>query len=1061
MDVVAGGGLPPPADHQLQGDPLVALAVGLPQQTEGLRPAGGGGVHTLLSFVTRRHPTVAVSKPRSSPSGDTCDKKEEPLAKLHGELTKGSNSFGLKENPNQHDLHPLQHDGGETTKHEFPPTLPAPLDGRETDNTIFQEELWTVSSDENNIGEDPPQPREKSPTPGNSNSFLMGMAKIWKSPRPTRSSNNQTPWWQSLLASPARRMIDAPDSSTQPRVLLPSLALPTKPAKRKTEPEPTNKATKTPSSCGTFGKKKVRADLPRRISMNNIPKPTLKRAVALAKSKNNVTKAMQGIELDYFANSSKLAKSAKRNAIEKILSAAYKSAFPLSVDKLKVLAGTLRDTGYKSTHTYLAEAKMAHIEGGWEWSHLLDRHFKLCGGQGPAKKAPEVPESEWTRFPLLLGHDYPDTKVRLAPHLFACGVHWMMREIEPANLRAGDVRFDQSNRLVTLTWNESKTDQEGTSISRTLQCLCAGSCDLKCPYAVLEVLTGQACLHGNLEGALSVCSSGERASKAQLVADWKLLFNDSITGHSSRRSGALQYIRKGWSVSQVAFLGRWKSNVILEYAKEALQTIALNSDSSPFGTLTNLINGGKENPDHSAKQSNIDLNSLASKEVVDRLKEELKKFINGTKATSSRLESSVADLESKYNDYTKYLPAWVRSTRHQVVHKNTKVFLCAPAPLWRTVCGWAYYKSDYEFHEAEPQGTRCQKCGISADAERLQLSRRQCLEILAAGFFGVLHRRWSEGTADPGTRDMPGFNFSKLWQYDSERWDTKNFVLMAVLIFFGQASRLSDEILDENLIITRKALGRPELPDSDLGFCHVEMMEDGVSIHSFGGKEHLQADFANSYLGGGVLSGGGTQEECMFTEFPELLASIYVTERMLPHEAVEIQGARRYAEHTMGGRHVAWSEQFCRPTEIGAPIDAVALDAVSFGRKGPHKQYWPDYIQQDIRKCSAALLQPELDKADRRKFVTGLWGCGAFRGEPELKFLIQWISCSMESSIQSMVFCPFDQKQKLIAKGLSRVLEVVGQASVKRVLEILVDARFAKSNDTFAFVLSQLGEEAS
>ncbi len=25
-----------------------------------------------------------------------------------------------------------------------------------------------------------------------------------------------------------------------------------------------------------------------------------------------------------------------------------------------------------------------------------------------------------------------------------------------------------------------------------------------------------------------------------------------------------------------------------------------------------------------------------------------------------------------------------------------------------------------------------------------------------------------------------------------------------------------------------------------------------------------------------------------------------------------------------------------------------------------------------------------------RKFVTGLWGCGAFRGDPELKFLIQW-----------------------------------------------------------------------
>lgn len=40
---------------------------------------------------------------------------------------------------------------------------------------------------------------------------------------------------------------------------------------------------------------------------------------------------------------------------------------------------------------------------------------------------------------------------------------------------------------------------------------------------------------------------------------------------------------------------------------------------------------------------------------------------------------------------------------------------------------------------------------------------------------------------------------------------------------------------------------------------------------------------------------------------------------------------RRYAEHTMGGRHVAWSEQFCRPTQIGAPIDAAPrIDLLKF-----------------------------------------------------------------------------------------------------------------------------------
>ena len=33
-----------------------------------------------------------------------------------------------------------------------------------------------------------------------------------------------------------------------------------------------------------------------------------------------------------------------------------------------------------------------------------------------------------------------------------------------------------------------------------------------------------------------------------------------ITGHSARRSGALFYIRSGYALEQVKFLGRWKSD---------------------------------------------------------------------------------------------------------------------------------------------------------------------------------------------------------------------------------------------------------------------------------------------------------------------------------------------------------------------------------------------------------------------------------------------------------------------------------------------------------------------
>ena len=39
----------------------------------------------------------------------------------------------------------------------------------------------------------------------------------------------------------------------------------------------------------------------------------------------------------------------------------------------------------------------------------------------------------------------------------------------------------------------------------------------------------------------------------------------------------------------------------------------------------------------------------------------------------------------------------------------------------------------------------------------------------------------------------------------------------------------------------------------------MDLQSDGTSIHDFTGHAHLQADCANEYLGGGVLSGGGVK----------------------------------------------------------------------------------------------------------------------------------------------------------------------------------------------------------
>lgn len=52
----------------------------------------------------------------------------------------------------------------------------------------------------------------------------------------------------------------------------------------------------------------------------------------------------------------------------------------------------------------------------------------------------------------------------------------------------------------------------------------------------------------------------------------------------------------------------------------------------------------------------------------------------------------------------------------------------------------------------------------------------------------------------------------------------------------------------------------------------------------------LQVDFANKYIGGGILGSGCVQEEIRFAVCPELIISCLFTEELDPTEALTITG---------------------------------------------------------------------------------------------------------------------------------------------------------------------------
>jgi len=73
----------------------------------------------------------------------------------------------------------------------------------------------------------------------------------------------------------------------------------------------------------------------------------------------------------------------------------------------------------------------------------------------------------------------------------------------------------------------------------------------------------------------------------------------------------------------------------------------------------------------------------------------------------------------------------------------------------------------------------------------------------------------------------------------------------------------------------------------------------GVGFES---EEHghglLHADFANAFIGGGVLSGGCVQEEIRFAICPELTVGCLICPVMLDPEAIQVVGAQQYSAYT-------------------------------------------------------------------------------------------------------------------------------------------------------------------
>uniref|UniRef100_A0A6B2LJ08 PARG catalytic Macro domain-containing protein n=1 Tax=Arcella intermedia TaxID=1963864 RepID=A0A6B2LJ08_9EUKA len=128
-------------------------------------------------------------------------------------------------------------------------------------------------------------------------------------------------------------------------------------------------------------------------------------------------------------------------------------------------------------------------------------------------------------------------------------------------------------------------------------------------------------------------------------------------------------------------------------------------------------------------------------------------------------------------------------------------------------------------------------------------------------------------------------------------------------------------------------------------------------------------------VGGGVLEDGVGQEEHLFMEHPECIASRLFVARLADEDALIIRNAVR----VRGGEVEVGTEKVC--------VDALPF---TYARLLGLEEYSEREVRREVNKRLVGMGNRAAPVV-----VTGKWGCGSFGGTFELKLVIQWIGCSL------------------------------------------------------------------
>jgi len=462
-------------------------------------------------------------------------------------------------------------------------------------------------------------------------------------------------------------------------------------------------------------------------------KGSFARALEVAGNKDLLGRAWTELSKGFWTSNTAAVKRSRREEVMKlaVMVTGDRDVLPLKRQTVEYVAAALKAGGLASADQYLNELKLMHVEAGYDLEAWLGRTFQLCKksvarDRGPIKRAPEV---DVDALHAEAWKGVAGAAVPLGAWAYAWGVAWMLREVELSKVKWEHVTWNRDTKTVRLFIPHSKMDQKGLGVARTLQCCGESPCWRGCAWAVIQGLIElRGRRGGHHEELMFPNVAGNKPSKTEMVSTWRSISRGDIAGHSARRSGAMAYVRRGMGIRELAFLGRWRSAVVLTYAEEALESTPANR---PCPTMAPEIGAapGTPCPGTPAK--------LIMTPVV-----ETKPKAQGRAA--GQLEIGKPKAKS----------LWVKSTERggtNPLHFISNADWSLPMKDWSTACGWSFARrSAHISFVTDPSLNvlKCKKClGLKGLRDEVKGGCSPA-QLMAADLEQLA------GTDRPGDRDL-------------------------------------------------------------------------------------------------------------------------------------------------------------------------------------------------------------------------------------------------------------------------------------------------------------------